>query len=41
MTSVEISRQPRRRTVEVSYFYRTRLIEIVRVEPGGAVTVLS
>jgi hypothetical protein len=41
-TTVEIRGwQPTGRTVEMSQFERTRLIETVKIGPSGIVTVLS
>lgn len=41
-TVIRIERSaPMRRAVDVSTFDRQRLIETVRVEPGGGVKVLS
>lgn len=40
-TSIEVKRWPGGRWVEVNTFQRTRLIESVKISPGGKVTVLS
>ena len=43
-TNIEITRASPTatvRAVEVSFFARQRLIETVRIQPGGAVQVLS
>lgn len=40
--AIRIEKQaPTRRAVEVTYFAGARHIETVRIEPGGAVTVIS
>ena len=41
-TNVEVGRfAPTKRAVEVSQFAGARLIETVKIEPGGAVKVIS